>query len=120
MVATNEVGVVVGHALLTRCYIGDVPALSLGPCAVLPEYQRSGAGSAAIWAALKAARDHGEAYVVVLGHPNYYPRFGFRPASIHGIDLSIDVPDDALLALSLEEDEPLPAGTVHYAAPFGM
>jgi putative acetyltransferase len=62
----------------------------------------------------------GEAFVVVLGHPTYYPRFGFTRASQHGIGLSIDVPDEALMALTLDLARPLPRGTVHYAAPFGI
>lgn len=56
----------------------------------------------------------------MLGHPEYYPRFGFRRASRYGIDLSIDVPDDALMALALDADHPLPAGRIRYAAPFGV
>ncbi|MGW4322008.1 GNAT family N-acetyltransferase [Streptomyces sp. NPDC004684] len=120
VVATDEDGDVVGHALLTRCHIGDVPALCLAPCAVRPERQRGGAGSAAVRAALRAAEDLGEQYVVVLGHPSYYPRFGFTRASAHGIGLSIDVPDEALMALALDAGRPLPAGTVRYAAPFGI
>ncbi|MFE6051565.1 GNAT family N-acetyltransferase [Kitasatospora sp. NPDC056446] len=120
LVATDDHDRPVGHALLTRCHIGDVPALCLAPCAVLPEYQRTGAGSAAVRAALAAAKDLGERYVVVLGHPDYYPRFGFGRASAHGIGLSIDVPDEALMALALDSGHPLPAGTVRYAAPFGI
>ena len=119
-VTTNDTGTVLGHALLTRCHIGDVPALCLAPCAVLPDCQRTGAGSAAIRAVMQAARDRGEDFIVVLGHPEFYPRFGFERASIHGINLSIGVPEDALLALSLDEATPLPAGTVRYAAPFGI
>ncbi|MFF4820108.1 GNAT family N-acetyltransferase [Kitasatospora sp. NPDC001309] len=120
VVSTDAAGTVVGHALLTRCHIGDVPALCLAPCAVLPAYQRTGAGSAAVRAALDAARERGERYVVLLGHPDYYPRFGFTRASTHGIGLTIDVPDEALMALALDADHPLPAGTVRYAAPFGI
>ncbi|WP_290050794.1 GNAT family N-acetyltransferase [Nocardia nova] len=120
IVATGPDGTVVGYALLTRCHIGDIPALCLGPCAVLPEYQGAGAGAAAVRAALRAAADRGEHFVTVLGHPEYYPRFGFRRASRHGIDLSIDVPDDALMALALDADHPLPAGRIRYAAPFGV
>ncbi|MEV7599785.1 N-acetyltransferase [Kitasatospora sp. NPDC089797] len=120
LVSADEHGTAVGHALLTRCHIGDVPALCLAPCAVLPAYQRTGAGSAAIHAALAAAKDLGERYVVVLGHPGYYPRFGFGRASAHGIGLTIDVPDEALMALALDPGHPLPAGTVRYAAPFGI
>lgn len=120
MVTTTAEGIVVGHALLTRCHIGKIPAVCLAPCAVLPDHQRTGAGSAAIRAALQAARDQGEAFVVVLGHAQYYPRFGFERASAHGIGLSIDVPDDALMVLCLDPDQALPPGTVHYAEPFGI
>ncbi|MHA7262219.1 GNAT family N-acetyltransferase [Arthrobacter sp. TMN-37] len=110
----------VGHALLTRCHIGETPALCLAPCAVLPSSQRAGAGTAAVDAALEAARAMGEAFVVVLGHPGYYPRFGFERASSFGIRLSIDVPDEALTALSLDPQRALPSGTVRYAEPFGI
>ncbi|QVQ52747.1 N-acetyltransferase [Spiractinospora alimapuensis] len=120
LVSFDENDTPVGYALLTRCHIGAVPALCLGPCAVLPEYQRGGAGSAAIRAALAAARNAGERFVTVLGHPTYYPRFGFGRASEHGIGLDIDVPDEALMALSLDPAEPLPAGTIRYAPPFGI
>ncbi|MFG2195665.1 GNAT family N-acetyltransferase [Streptomyces sp. NPDC048639] len=120
VVAADEDGDLVGHALLTRCHIGDTPALCLAPCAVRPGQQKSGAGSAAVRAALAAAKDMGEYYVVVLGHPEYYPRFGFARASAHGIGLTIDVPDEALMALTLDADHPLPSGTVRYAAPFGI
>ncbi|WP_058043427.1 GNAT family N-acetyltransferase [Streptomyces roseifaciens] len=120
IVATDTDGKPVGHALLTRCHIDDVPALCLAPVSVLPEYQRTGAGSAAIRAALEAAKGMGERFVTVLGHPAYYPRFGFTRASAHGIGLTIDVPDEAMMALALDAGHPLPAGTVRYAAPFGI
>ncbi|MFF8476355.1 GNAT family N-acetyltransferase [Streptomyces sp. NPDC015414] len=113
-------GTPVGHALLTRCHIGDVPALCLGPVAVRPEHQRTGAGSAVVRAALRAARALGERHVVVLGHPEYYPRFGFTRASAHGIALTVDVPDEALMVLTLDAGDPPPAGTVRYAEPFGI
>ncbi|MCA6091159.1 N-acetyltransferase [Streptomyces sp. SCA3-4] len=120
LVSTDEHGSVTGHALLTRCHIDDTPALCLAPVAVRPGQQRSGAGSAAVRAALKAAGDMGEKYVTVLGHPAYYPRFGFTRASAHGIGLTIDVPDEAMMAMALDEAHPLPGGTVRYAAPFGI
>ncbi|GHG45804.1 GNAT family N-acetyltransferase [Streptomyces griseocarneus] len=120
VVSTDGDGRVVGHALLTRCHIGDTPALCLAPVAVRPEHQKTGAGSAAVRAALKAARDMGERYVTVLGHPAYYPRFGFTRASVHGIGLTIDVPDEAMMAMALDEAHPLPSGTVRYAAPFAI
>jgi predicted N-acetyltransferase YhbS len=120
IVATDQEGTVVGHALLTRCHIDETPALCLGPVAVLPEHQGTGAGAAAIRASLQAAEDQGERFVTVLGHPPYYPRFGFTRASVYGITVTIDVPDEAMMALTLDADHPLPSGTVRYAAPFGI
>lgn len=120
IVSTDAQGNPIGHALLTRCHIDDIPALCLAPYAVLPEYQRSGAGSAAIRAALSAASEMGENFVVVLGHPTYYPKFGFSRASQAGISLSIDVPDETLMVLNLNEFATLPSGQVRYAAPFGI
>ncbi|POM22598.1 hypothetical protein BTM25_55480 [Actinomadura rubteroloni] len=112
-------GPVTGYALLTRCHVGDAAALALAPVAVHPARQRTGAGTAAVTAALGAARDAGEALAVLLGHPAYYPRFGFVPASRYGITAGFDVPDDALMALALR-DGPVPAGRIRYPAPFGV
>ncbi|UED84195.1 GNAT family N-acetyltransferase [Streptomyces profundus] len=117
-VATD--GTPVGHALLTRCRVGEGPALALAPVAVLPEHQGQGAGSAAIEAALGAARTRDENLVVVLGHPAYYPRFGFGRASQQGIRATFDVPDEALMSLALHPDRPTPTGTIHYPVPFGI
>ncbi|WP_030251883.1 GNAT family N-acetyltransferase [Streptomyces violens] len=124
-VAQAPDGTVAAYALLTRCHIGGEPALALAPCAVLPAHQRRGAGSAAIRAALDAARERGERLVVVLGHPEYYPRFGFRPASRWGISAPMEVPDEAMMALPLdapgaESARPVPAGVIQYAAAFGL
>ncbi|MGJ6969304.1 GNAT family N-acetyltransferase [Streptosporangium sp. G11] len=113
-------GTVAGFALLTRCHVGDVPALALGPCAVLPGHQRRGAGSAVIHAALRAAREQGENLVLVLGHAEYYPRFGFTPASGHAIRAPFDVSDENMMALVFDPARPVPAGTIRYPAAFGV
>lgn len=113
-------GAIAGFALLTRCHVGDVPALALGPCAVRPEYQRQGAGSAAIHAALRAAREQGENLVLVLGHAEYYPRFGFTPASGYAIRPPFDVADEYMMALAFDPARPVPAGTIRYATAFGV
>ncbi|MEU7199357.1 N-acetyltransferase [Streptomyces sp. NPDC045470] len=110
---------VVAHALLTRCHIAGEPAVALAPCAVLPEYHEQGAGSAVVRALLDAARSAGERTAVVLGHPPYYPRFGFEPASRFGILPPQEWPDEAFLALSLDGSTP-PRGTVRYAEAFGV
>jgi putative acetyltransferase len=119
VVAAEGEGAPVAHALLTRCHIGETPALCLAPVAVRPERQGLGAGTAVVRAVLRAAEDVAERFVVVLGHPAYYPRFGFTRASAHGIRLSVEVPDEALMALTLGPGR-LPAGTVRYAEAFGI
>ncbi|MFH8571409.1 GNAT family N-acetyltransferase [Streptomyces sp. NPDC017993] len=119
-VAAAPDGTPVAHALLTRCHVDDAPAVALAPCGVLPPYQRSGAGGAVIRALLEAARAAGERTAIVLGHPPYYPRFGFVPAATRfGILPPQPWPDEAFLALSLDGSTP-PRGTVRYATAFGI
>ncbi len=120
MVAAASDGTPAGYALLTRCHVDGAPALALAPCAVLPSAQRAGAGSAAIRAALAAAQAGGENLVLVLGHADYYPRFGFTPASRFGIRAPFDVPDEAMMAMALDDTRPIPAGTIQYPAAFGV
>ncbi|WP_093812761.1 GNAT family N-acetyltransferase [Streptomyces sp. Ncost-T6T-1] len=120
LVTEGSDGTLAGHALLTRCHVDGAPALALAPCAVRPSAQRTGAGSAAIRAALDAARSLGENLVLVLGHPEYYPRFGFTPASRFGIRAPFDVPDEAMMAMALDDTRPVPTGTIQYPAAFGV
>ncbi len=120
IVTTAPDGTPVGYALLTRCRVDGEPALALAPCAVLPSFQRTGAGSAAIRAGLDGARARGENLVLVLGHAAYYPRFGFVPASRYGIRAPFEVPDEAMMAMALDGTRPVPAGTIRYPAAFGV
>ncbi len=120
MVTEGSDGTLVGHALLTRCLVDGAPALALAPCAVRPSAQRTGAGSAAIRAALDSARSMGENLVLVLGHSDYYPRFGFTPASGFGIRAPFEVPDEAMMAMALDDTRPVPTGTIRYPAAFGV
>lgn len=71
-------------------------------------------------AALEAAREQGENLVVVLGHAEYYPRFGFTPASGFGVTARFDVPDEAFLALALDPVRPTPSGEIAYPPAFGV
>jgi predicted N-acetyltransferase YhbS len=116
--ATDAAGTPVAHALLTRGRIGDTPVVGLAPVAVLPAYQRRGAGGAVIRAVLAAAAEHGERAAMVLGHPDYYPRFGFRRASEFGVSRPDGWPDEAFLALPLGPHGTVPAGPARYAEPF--
>lgn len=111
----------VAYALLTRVAIGEdqVPALSFAPLAVAPDTQRLGVGSILTCAALSAARHLGESIVVVLGHPEFYPRFGFRPAGELGVDSPWSVPAEAWMLLELVEGAASGvSGVVSYPAAF--
>jgi putative acetyltransferase len=98
-------GSICGHILFTPVsLIGDpdVRLMALAPLAVQPEQQRRGIGSALVRAGLAACAERRCQAVVVLGHPAYYPRFGFQPASRVGLSCEYDVPDDAFMVIELE------------------
>jgi len=71
--------------------------------AVLPDLHRRGIGSLLVRAGLDQCRQMGFGFVVVLGHPSYYPRFGFVPASRHGIRCKWPAPNEAFMVLELRE-----------------
>ncbi|QNE22760.1 N-acetyltransferase [Kribbella qitaiheensis] len=118
LVAVDGEGVVVGHILFSRVHIGLVPVLSLGPLAVLPAYQGQGVGGALIRAGLAASRAAGEHLVILLGHADYYPRFGFKLASDFDIHVSFLEDGPNLMVLPLD-DTPVPAGVIEYPALWG-
>lgn len=98
----------VGHILFTPMTItaaaGDItPVVGLGPVAVLPEYQRQGIGSHLCQTGIKMCREAGHQAMLVLGHPAYYPRFGFQQADHFGITCAYDVPAEAFMALELQD-----------------
>ena len=97
----------VGHILFTPVTL--TPATprrlcGLGPMAVLPSHQRRGIGGRLVRDGLEACRLVGYDAVVVVGHPSYYPRFGFGRGRDHGLAWDHDVPDDAFMALALASD----------------
>lgn len=98
---------IVGHILFTPVTVtsGDASfeAVALGPMAVLPSHQRRGVGSRMIRAGLEECRRGGQDVVVVLGHPTYYPRFGFKPSRPLGIRWEHDVPEEVFMVAELRE-----------------
>ena len=103
MVADDD-GAIVGHILFSPVTLSSRPDLrimGLAPMAVLPDRQRKGVGSALARAGITACRDLGYEAVVVLGHAEYYPRFGFVPASRFGLRSEYDVPDEVFMAMEL-------------------
>jgi putative acetyltransferase len=95
---------VVGHIMYSPVSVaGKVTGAALGPMAVLREHQRQGIGSKLIEAGNRKLKDAGCPFIIVVGHADYYPRFGFKPASEHGIKCEWDVPDDLFMLLVLNE-----------------
>jgi putative acetyltransferase len=100
-------GSVVGALLFTPAGIEApgrrIDGMLLGPLAVLPERQRQGVGSALMRRGLELLRGRGCPFVVLVGHPEYYPRFGFERASAHGLVCPWDgVPDEAWMVCILD------------------
>ena len=96
---------VVGHILFSPVHLSghpDLKVMGLAPMAVKPQHQRQGVGSALVRAGLEQCKQLSFTAVVVLGHPSYYPRFGFVPASRFGIDSEYEVPEDVFMAMELE------------------
>lgn len=122
LVADDD-GTVVGHVLFTPVAVVDSPELKLmglAPMAVLPARQRQGIGTALASAGIEECRRLGFGAVVVLGHPDYYPRFGFTPASGFGLTCEYDAPPEAFLACELRPGYLDGAsGTVAYHRAFG-
>ena len=95
----------VGHILFSPASLHGHPDLNimgLAPMSVLPGYQGQGIGSALVREGLDQCRKQGVDAVIVLGHPDYYPRFGFRPAARYGIESEYEVPDEAFMVLELQ------------------
>jgi putative acetyltransferase len=100
-------GEVVGHVLFTPVTVGHglerTGGMGLAPVAVLTALHKRGIGSSLIRSGIERLKAGGCPYVVVLGHPEYYPRFGFVPASRYGMRCGWDVPDETFMLLLLDE-----------------
>jgi len=112
-------GRVVGHVALSPVTIaGTHDVVGLGPVAVVPALQTCAVGARLIEEGLARARERGAAAAVVLGHPEYYPRFGFIVSTTYGIDFP-EVPEDAFMAAELVPGALAAAeGAVRYHAAF--
>jgi putative acetyltransferase len=113
LVATLNGGVV-GHVLYSPAVIGTVEGAALGPMAVLPEHQRQGIGSRLVATGNDKLQIAGCPFVIVIGHPAFYPRFGFTPAHRLGITCEWNVPGDAFMVLVMDAK----AGALHGLAEY--
>ncbi|NYT21949.1 MAG: N-acetyltransferase [Methanomicrobiales archaeon] len=101
-----ENGEIVGHILFSPVSINGstITGMGLAPMAVLPERQRQGIGTELVRHGLSRLREERCPFVIVLGHPDYYPRFGFVPASMYGLSSQWEgVPDEAFMVIVFDE-----------------
>jgi putative acetyltransferase len=96
---------IIGHIMFPPVTIESplvsTPAVALAPLVVHPDYQCLGVGSALVEEGLNACRSFGHRIVIVVGHPGYYPRYGFRSARAHGIVAPFVVADEVFMVLGL-------------------
>jgi putative acetyltransferase len=115
-------GHVVGHIFFSPVSIesqaGSQTAMGLGPMAVLPAYQHQGIGTELVQAGLETCRQRGHRLVIVLGHPGFYPRFGFIPAGSLGLRFHEPVPENTLMLLELSPGKLIEKGIVRYHREF--
>ena len=118
-IVAEDDGAIVGHICFTPVTIdgSSLAVAGLAPMAVAPERQNQGIGSQLVRFGLDECRRAGFAAVVVLGHPEYYPRFGFRPAFTVGLRSEYDVPDPVFMVLELTPGIDL-RGLARYHAAF--
>ena len=118
LVAEDAGGGIAGHVVCTEGAIGDRPVVGLGPIGVLPAKQRAGVGSALMHAVIAAADALGYPAVLLLGHLDYYPRFGFVPAASLGVVAPNAKWGDHFQVRPLAAWTAGMGGTFRYAAPF--
>jgi putative acetyltransferase len=114
---------IIAHILFTEIVLKQADSqftgLGLGPMAVMPSYQRKGIGSRLLQIALDKCRCLDYDFVVVLGHPEFYSKFGFSPAKPYGISCEFDAPDEAFMVLELRENGLAGrSGIAHYRGEF--
>ena len=122
LVAVKD-GKIIGHIFFSEVTLEpenkNLKAIGLAPMAVLPTFQNQGIGSKLVKQGLEACKNKGFEAVVVLGHPEYYPRFGFTTAKEKGFDCEYPVPDEVFMILELKPDALNgKTGTVKYRPEF--
>ena len=114
---------IVGHILLSRLVIrnkeNSFPSLSLAPLSVLPSFQKKGIGSKLIQEAHNRAINLGFQSIILLGHEDYYPRFGYKMCKLFDIKVPFKAPDKNCMAIELTKDSlKLISGIVEYPPEF--
>jgi len=101
-------GEIVGHILLTKVNISNpiesFPSLALAPVSVHPDFQGKGIGSKLIWKSHEVAKELGYKSITVLGHEEYYPKFGYQRADKYGLIFPFDAPPENCMVVELVEN----------------
>lgn len=120
--AAEDNKAVLGHIMFSPVSLSGHPELKivgLAPMAVTPTHQKKGIGLALVRAGLVRCKELGFGAVVVLGHPEYYPRFGFSPSTRFGIGCEYAAPEDAFMVVELQQGYLRgKSGTIKYHAAF--
>jgi predicted N-acetyltransferase YhbS len=125
LVAEDENGTIAGHILFTKIkivnYNASFDSLALAPVSVKPEFQNQGIGSKLILQGHHIAQELGYESVILIGHENYYPRFGYKKTSNFGISFPFDIPEENGMAAELVKDGLKDKkGVVKYPQEFGI
>ncbi|WP_318846915.1 N-acetyltransferase [Chryseobacterium sp. JV558] len=125
LVAENEDGRIAGHILFTKLKIVNgtesFESLALAPVSVKPEFQNQGLGGKLIAEGHRIAEELGYQSVILIGHENYYPRFGYKKTSNFGISFPFDIPEENGMAVELVKDGLKDKkGMVKYPKEFGI
>ena len=113
-------GKVVGHIMFSWAELAGFKVLALAPMAVSPLHQRQGIGSALVETGLELANGMSAGLVVVLGHPEFYPRFGFQQAWEYDVLSPFEVPKEAFMVRPINGYDPGMKGVVRYPEPFSL
>lgn len=103
LVAIDD-NVVVGRIMFSPVFVGAVQGAGLGPMGVTPSHQRQGIGSRLVEAGIERLRSLGCPFIVLVGHPAFYPRFGFRPAVHYRLTCEWEVPAEAFMVKFLNSE----------------
>ena len=117
---------IVGHILFSPATIEHndkyISGMGLAPMSVLPEFQNQGIGSSLVKEGLRRIKETDCPFIIVLGHENYYPRFGFERASIYGLKSQWEgIPDEAFMVMILDKSVMLKvSGVARYREEFNV
>ncbi|WP_251441531.1 GNAT family N-acetyltransferase [Veillonella intestinalis] len=112
--------IIVGHILFTKVEVGKKVALALAPLSILPDYQKRGIGLALIKEGHTIAKQLGYTYIIVLGHPQYYPKAGYQLAKNYNLKAPFEILDEYFMAIKLDSQAEPIEGIVTYDPVFNI